>query len=62
MTIGTDFTICMFLIILIQIKEAMKTAEVLYASDSFAEFSKEVQGNRDIKNISIISTVKTYNN
>ena len=40
----------------------MKTAEVLYDSDSFAEFSKEVQGNRDIKNISIISTVKTYNN
>ena len=42
-------------------EEAMKTAEVLYASDSFAEFSQEVQGNRDIKNISIISTVKTYN-
>jgi len=41
---------------------AMKSAEVLYSSDSFAEFSKEVEGNRKIKNISIISTIKTYNN
>ena len=43
-------------------EEAMKSAEILYSSDSFAEFSKEVEGNRKIKNISIISTVKTYNN
>ena len=42
--------------------EAMSAAETLYSSDSFAEFSKEVDGNRKIKNISIISTVKTYNN
>ena len=43
-------------------EDAMKSAEVLYSSDSFAEFSKEVEGNRKIKNISIISTIKTYNN
>ena len=43
-------------------EDAMKSAEVLYSSDSFAEFSKEVEGNRKIKNISIISTLKTYNN
>jgi len=43
-------------------EEAMKSAEILYSSDSFAEFSKEVEGNRKIKNISIISNVKTYNN
>ena len=42
--------------------EAMNGAETLYSSDSFAEFSKEVDGNRKIKNISIISTVKAYNN
>ena len=42
--------------------DAMSAAETLYSSDSFAEFSKEVDGNRKIKNISIISTVKTYNN
>ena len=43
-------------------EDAMKSAEVLYSSVSFAEFSKEVEGNRKIKNISIISTIKTYNN
>ena len=43
-------------------EEAMESAEILYSSDSFAEFSKEVEGNRKIKNISIISTLKTYNN
>ena len=43
-------------------EDAMKSSEVLYSSDSFAEFSKEVEGNRKIKNISIISTIKTYNN
>ena len=43
-------------------EDAMKSAEVLYSSDSFAEFSKEVEGNRKFKNISIISTIKTYNN
>ena len=43
-------------------EDAMKSAEILYSSDSFAEFSKEVEGNRKIKNISIISTIKTYNN
>ena len=42
--------------------EAMQSAETLYSSDSFAEFSKEVDGNREIRNISIIQTVKTYNN
>ena len=42
--------------------EAMQAAETLYSSDSFAEFSKEVDGNREIRNISIIQTVKTYNN
>tara|TARA_Y100001954_G_scaffold169498_1_gene180127 strand:- start:323 stop:895 length:573 start_codon:yes stop_codon:yes gene_type:complete len=41
--------------------EAMQSTETLYSSDSFAEFSKEVDGNREIRNISIISTVKAYN-
>ena len=41
--------------------EAMQSAETLYSSDSFAEFSKEVDGNREIRNISIIQTVKAYN-
>ena len=41
--------------------EAMQSAETLYSSDSFAEFSIEVDGNRDIRNISIIQTVKVYN-
>ena len=41
--------------------EAMESAETLYSSDSFAEFSKEVDGNREIRNISIIQTVKVYN-
>ena len=39
--------------------EAMQSAETLYSSDSFAEFSKEGDGNREIRNISIIQTVKT---
>ena len=41
--------------------EAMQSTETLYSSDSFAEFSKEVDGNREVRNISIISTVKAYN-
>ena len=43
------------------VAEAMESAEILYSSDSFAEFSKEVDGNRKLMNISIISTVKVYN-
>ena len=29
--------------------EAMKSAETLYSSDSFAEFSKDVDGNRELE-------------
>ena len=42
--------------------EAMKSAEALYSSDSFAEFSKDVDGNREVRNISMIQSVKVYNN
>jgi len=39
----------------------MQSTETLYSSDSFAEFSKEVDGNREIRNISMIQSVKVYN-
>ena len=39
----------------------MKSAEH-YISDSFAEFSKDVDGNREVRNISMIQSVKVYNN
>ena len=41
--------------------DAMVGAEMLYSSESFADFSKKVGDNRKLMNISIIGTTKTYN-
>ena len=43
------------------IAQAMASTEVLYASDSFAMFSKSIGVDRVLMNISILSNVVTYN-
>jgi hypothetical protein len=43
------------------IAQAMASTEVLYASDSFAKFSKSIGDDRELMNISILSNVVTYN-
>ena len=41
--------------------DAMASAEVMYSSDSFAEFSEEISENRRLMNISILVNVVNYN-
>ena len=41
--------------------DAMASAEVMYSSDSFAEFSEEISENRRLMNISILVKVVNYN-
>tara|TARA_B100001094_G_C18040801_1_gene724879 strand:+ start:171 stop:839 length:669 start_codon:yes stop_codon:yes gene_type:complete len=43
------------------VAQAMESAEVLYSSDSFAKFSKRMNDKRRIKNISILTSVTSYN-
>ena len=40
--------------------EALESGEALYSSDSFKEFSKEIGGNRELVNISMLVNVVTY--
>ena len=42
------------------VAEAMKSAETLYGSDSFAKFAKRVGENRRVMNISILTNVVNY--
>ncbi len=41
--------------------DAMASAETMYSSDSFAEFSQEISENRRLMNISILVNVVNYN-
>lgn len=43
------------------VAQAMESAEVLYSSESFAKFSKRINDKRRIKNISILTSVTSYN-
>lgn len=43
------------------VAQAMESGEVLYSSDSFAEFSKAIGDNRKLMNISILTNVTSYN-
>ena len=43
------------------VTEALESGEILYSSDSFAKFSKDIGSNRELVNISMLVNVKTYN-
>ena len=42
------------------VAEAMKSAETLYGSDSFAKFADKVSENRRVMNISILTNIVNY--
>ena len=42
--------------------QAMESAETLYASEDFAEFSEKVSGNRELISISVLSNIISYSN